>query len=120
MALTKSKLRTITQRRRFPSPTQTPQALAWDDTDTLLWMGSRNLRQIYAIDPKKWTVLEERETPGIPWAAVATNGTLRLQSEKARAMIAIFTDSFPTRAFRRATELLARSLPVHNFSYDGE
>ena len=35
-------------------------------------------------------------------------------------MIAIFTDSFPTRAFRRATELLARSLPVHNFSYDGE
>jgi len=40
-------------------------------------MGSRDLRRIYAIDPKKWKVLEESEPPGIPWAAVATNGTLR-------------------------------------------
>ena len=45
-------------------------------------MGSRNLRRIYAIDPKKWTVLEEREAPGIPWAAVATNGTLRFTIEE--------------------------------------
>jgi len=40
-------------------------------------MGSRDLRRIYAIDPKTWRVIEEREAPGIPWAAVATNGTLR-------------------------------------------
>ena len=40
-------------------------------------MGSRDLRRVYAIDPETWTVLEEREAPGIPWAAVATNGTLR-------------------------------------------
>lgn len=40
-------------------------------------MGSRDLRRIYAIDAKKWTVLEEREAPGIPWAAVSTKGTLR-------------------------------------------
>jgi hypothetical protein len=39
-------------------------------------MGSRDLRRIYAIDPKEWRVLEEKEPPGIPWAAVATNGTL--------------------------------------------
>ena len=39
-------------------------------------MGSRDLRRIYAIDPNKWTVLEERDVPGIPWAAVATGGTL--------------------------------------------
>src|SRR6266550_814624 len=39
-------------------------------------MGSRDLRRIYAIDPRKWEVLEEKESPGIPWAAVATNGTL--------------------------------------------
>src|SRR4029434_3505311 len=32
---------------------------------------------IYAIEPTKWTVVEEREAPGIPWAAVGTNGTLR-------------------------------------------
>jgi hypothetical protein len=68
------KLPTITE-RRFPSPAKTPQALAWDGN--ALWMGSRDLRRIYAIDPRKWTVLAEREAPGIPWAAVAANGALR-------------------------------------------
>jgi hypothetical protein len=65
----------IIETRRFSSPARTPQALAWDGN--VLWMGSRDLRRIYAIDPKKETVVEEREAPGIPWAAVSTNGTLR-------------------------------------------
>ena len=69
------KLQTIVERRRFSSPAATPQALAWDGKH--LWMGSRDLRRIYVIDPEKWKVLEEREAPGIPWAAVATNGSLR-------------------------------------------
>ena len=55
----------------------TPQALAWDDQKKLLWMGSRDLRRIYAIDPETWAVLEEIEPPGIPWAAVAINGEVR-------------------------------------------
>ena len=65
----------INERRRLPSPAITPQALAWHSNT--LWMGSRDLRHVYAIDPETWTVLEEREAPGIPWAAVAANGTLR-------------------------------------------
>ncbi len=65
----------IIETRRFSSPACTPQAVAWDGS--VLWMGSRDLRRIYAIDPKKGTVVEEREAPGIPWAAVSTNGTLR-------------------------------------------
>ena len=40
-------------------------------------MGSRDLGRIYAIDPKHGTVLEERDSPGTPWAAVAINGELR-------------------------------------------
>jgi len=40
-------------------------------------MGSRDLRRIYAIDVETWTVVKETDAPGIPWAAVATNGTLR-------------------------------------------
>jgi hypothetical protein len=75
MRMMESDLPTITQRRRFPSPAKTPQALAWDGN--ALWMGSRDLRRIYLIDPEKWTVVEEREAPGIPWAAVSTNGSLR-------------------------------------------
>src|SRR5205823_7058710 len=68
------KLSTIIERGRFPSPAAAPQALAWSGGK--LWMGSRDLRRIYAIDSTEWKVLEEREAPGIPWAAVATNGSL--------------------------------------------
>jgi outer membrane protein assembly factor BamB len=69
------KLPTIIERGRFPSPVPAPQALAWDGNK--LWMGSRNLRRIYAIDPENGTVLKQQEAPGIPWAAVALNGELR-------------------------------------------
>jgi len=68
------KLSTIIERGRFPSPAAAPQALAWHGDK--LWMGSRDLRRICVIDPRKWEVLEEKGSPGIPWAAVATNGTL--------------------------------------------
>ena len=68
------KLSTIIERGRFPSPAAAPQALAWNGDK--LWMGSRDLRRIYVIDPRKWEVLEEKGSPGTPWAAVATNGTL--------------------------------------------
>jgi hypothetical protein len=65
----------INERRRRTSPAITPQALAWHSNT--LWMGSRDLRRIYAIDVETWTVVKETDAPGIPWAAVATNGTLR-------------------------------------------
>jgi hypothetical protein len=68
------KLSTIIERGRFSSPAAAPQALAWGGNK--LWMGSRDVRRIYVIDPKNWRVVEEIEAPGIPWAAVATNGTL--------------------------------------------
>ena len=65
----------INERRRLPSPAITPQALAWHSNT--LWMGSRDLRRIYAIDVETGTVVKETDAPGIPWAAVATNATLR-------------------------------------------
>ena len=40
-------------------------------------MGSRDLRQIYAIDVKDWTVFDETVAPGIPWAAVSTGDVLQ-------------------------------------------
>ncbi len=67
----------IIETRRLPSPAPTPQALAWDGKKKVLWMGSRDLRRIYAIDPAKWEVVQEVEPPGIPWAAVANNGEIR-------------------------------------------
>ncbi|MFN2541567.1 MAG: YncE family protein [Chthoniobacterales bacterium] len=68
-------LATVTETRRLESPAVTPQALTWDGKH--LWIGSRDLRQVYKIDIDSWKVLEEFEAPGIPWAAVAMNGELR-------------------------------------------
>ena len=64
----------ITERQRLSSPAPTPQALAWHKGQ--LWIGSRDVRRVYAIDAKTWTVLEETEVPGIPWAAVSTGKDL--------------------------------------------
>ncbi|HMJ06912.1 MAG TPA: hypothetical protein VK474_11700 [Chthoniobacterales bacterium] len=64
----------IQELERRPSPAATPQALAWHDG--ALWMGSRDLRRIYALDPKEWRVREEFEAPGIPWAAVSVGDAL--------------------------------------------
>ena len=65
----------INERRRLPSPAITPQALAWHSNT--LWMGSRDLRRIYAIDVETWTVVKETDASGIPWAAVSTDGIIR-------------------------------------------
>jgi hypothetical protein len=67
-------LPSVTERRHLASPAITPQALAWHGD--ALWMGSRDLRRLYQIDVKTWTVRDELEAPGIPWAAVSTNGSL--------------------------------------------
>lgn len=67
----------VIEKRRISSPATTPQALAWDSRNKTLWMGSRDLNRIFAINPEKGIVFKEEEAPGIPWAAVALNGELR-------------------------------------------
>lgn len=64
----------ITERQRLPSPAPTPQALTWHGNE--LWMGSRDLQRIYRMERDSWTVAEESEAPGIPWAAVSAGEAL--------------------------------------------
>jgi outer membrane protein assembly factor BamB len=59
---------------RLPSPTPTPQALAWHRGT--LWISSRDERRLCGVDPQTWTVIEETATPGIPWAAVPVDGAI--------------------------------------------
>ena len=68
-------LPSIRERERRRSPAIAPQALAWHSN--ILWMGSRDLCRIYGINANTWMVVKEVEAPGIPWAAVATNGVLQ-------------------------------------------
>jgi sugar lactone lactonase YvrE len=67
----------VIEKRRVASPATTPQALAWNQGNKTLWMGSRDLRRIYAINPQDGTVLKQEAAPGIPWAAASIDGELR-------------------------------------------
>ena len=62
------------QRRASPAPD--PQSLAWDGTN--LWMGSRQTRRIYAINPATWEVSWETAAPGTPWSMIFVGGELRV------------------------------------------
>jgi hypothetical protein len=65
----------IVERKRLPSPTITPQALAY--ADDCLWMSSRDLGTLYKIQMNTWKVAQEIDPPGVVWAAVsAGNGEM--------------------------------------------
>ena len=66
----------IKERRRIPSPTVTPQALAWDGNQ--LWVSSRDLGLIYKLNSDGSKIVEEVDPPGVVWAAVATNGAMHV------------------------------------------
>jgi len=52
----------IRELKRLNSPAPKPQSLAWGGST--LWMGSRETKRIYAIDPTSWTVSWETTAPG--------------------------------------------------------
>ncbi len=112
------KLSTIIERGRFPSPAAAPQALAWNGDK--LWMGSRDLRRIYVIDPKKWEVLDEKEPPGIPWAAVATNGTLRFTIGEGPDDDRYICRFAPEIGFSEQDKIACPEFTGSYLSYDGE
>ena len=68
------KLSTIKEKKRFKSPTVTPQALAWDGKH--FWVSSRDLGFLYKVDREGTKILEEADPPGVVWGAVATNGAI--------------------------------------------
>jgi hypothetical protein len=112
------KLPAIIEQERFPSPAPAPQALAWDGNK--LWMGSRDLRRTYVIDPKKWKVLDEKEPPGIPWAAVATNGTLRFTIGEGPNDDRYIYQFVPDVGFSDADKVACPEFTGSYLSYDGE
>jgi hypothetical protein len=110
----------IREQRRLPSPKVTPQALAWDSNTKLLWMGSRDLRRIYNIDAEKWRVVQEIESPGIPWAAVATNGTLCFTIGEGPDDDRYIRRFVPKTGVWKAERIACPELTGSYLSYDGE
>jgi hypothetical protein len=83
-------------------------------------MGSRDLRRIYVIDPKTWEVFDEREPPGIPWAAVATDGTLRFTIGEGPNDDRYIRRFMPDVGFSEADKIACPEFTGSYLSYDGE
>jgi hypothetical protein len=111
-------LPTITERRRLASPASTPQALAWHGG--MLWMGSRDLRRIYGLDVKTWTVFEETEAPGIPWAAVSTGKDLWFTIGEGSEDDRYLRRYFPGKGFSETERIACPEFTGSYVSYDGE
>ena len=67
-------LPSVTELLRLPSPAPKPQSLAFDGS--MLWMGSRETRHIYAIDPARWSARDETDVPGVPWGMTVAGDEL--------------------------------------------
>jgi len=115
-----NKIAAIIEQKRFSSPALTPQALAWKGNSKLLWMGSRDLRRVYAIDPTKWVVVEETDAPGIPWAAVATNGTLQFTIGEGPNDDRYIRQFIPRSGFPDTDRVACPEFTGSYLSYDGE
>jgi hypothetical protein len=114
------KLPTILEQRRLPSPAVTPQALAWDGERGVLWMGSRDLRRVYAIDPVEWKVTEDIKAPGIPWAAVSTNGSIRFTIGEGVNDDRYIRRFVPNTGFSEEERIACPEFTGSYLSYDGK
>lgn len=111
-------LPTITERQRFVSPAVTPQALAWHAGK--LWMGSRELRRVYEIDPRRWQVVEEVEPPGIPWAATSTGHALFFTLGEGKNDDRYVRRFAPGSGFSSEAPIQCPDFTGSYLSYDGE
>ncbi|MGZ5005282.1 MAG: hypothetical protein ACXV8H_07170 [Chthoniobacterales bacterium] len=116
--MTMQELPAIREMKRHRSPAITPQALAW--SNGALWMGSRDLRRVYRIDVPTWTVAEEMEAPGIPWAAVAVGDELRFTIGEGADDDRYIWRFEPERGFLPNERLACPDLTGSYLSYDGD
>jgi hypothetical protein len=111
-------LPSITELRRLPSPGATPQALAWHGD--ALWLGSRDLRRIYQLEPKAWTVLQEEDAPGIPWAAVSAGQDLWFTMGEGLEDDRYLRRYVPGKGFSETERIACPELTGSYLSFDGE
>jgi hypothetical protein len=103
---------------RLPSPAPKPQSLAFDG-DTL-WMGSRETRRIYALDPKTWTVRDEATAPGTPWGMTMVGDELRVLCGETEDDNRIIRRFVPGHGFKEHDAVPCPNDSGSQLSYDGD
>lgn len=109
---------TIAEVSRRPSPTVTPQALAWHGGS--LWIGSRDLRRIYEIEPETFLVRQELECPGIPWAAVSDGESIFFNLGEGENDDRYIWRFVPGKGFADDVHIACPEFTGSYLSYDGE
>ena len=109
---------TIQELHRFASPAPKPQSLAWDGAT--LWMGSRETKRIYAIDPKAWKVGAEYAAPGTPYGMTAVGKELRVLCSEGAEDNRIVRRLVPGTGFDATWSLSCPDDTGSQLSYDGQ
>jgi len=76
VGLNRRTMKDIRELKRLASPAPKPQSLVW--AGSTLWMGSRETKRIYAIDPLAWRIDWETAAPGTPYGMTVVRGELRV------------------------------------------
>src|ERR1700722_16912697 len=103
---------------RLPSPAPKPQSLAFDGT--LLWMGSRETRHVYALDPKTWGVRYETVAPGTPWGMTVVGDELRVLCGETDDDTRIIRRLIPWHGFKTQEALPCPDDTGSQLSFDGD
>ena len=111
-------METIVEVLRLPSPAPKPQSIAFDGS--ALWMGSRETRRIYAIEPKTWTVREEAQAPGTPWGMTVVGDELRVLCGETSDDNRIVRRFVPGHGFKSTEGVAVPEDTGSQLGYDGD
>ncbi len=103
---------------RLPSPAPKPQSLAFDGTS--LWIGSRETRRIYALDPNSWTLRDEAEAPGTPWGMTVVGDELRVLCGETSDDNRIVRRFIPGHGFKKGDAIPCPDDTGSQLAYDGD
>lgn len=110
-------MKRIQELQRLASPAPKPQSLAWDGST--LWMGSRETRQIHALEPATLAVRWQIAAPGTPYGMTAFNGELRVLCGETADDNRIIRRCIPYRGFDAAFALPCPDDTGSQLGYDG-
>jgi hypothetical protein len=110
-------MKDIVELQRLPSPAPKPQSLAWNRN--LLWMGSRQTKQIYAIDPATWTLRTQLPAPDTPYGMTAIDGELRVLCGETAEDNRIIRRFIPDHGFDPSFAIPCPDDTGSQLSYDG-
>jgi len=103
---------------RLPSPAPRPQSLAFDGTS--LWMGSRETRRIYALDPQHWTVRDEAVAPGIPYGITVVGDELRVLCSEGEEDHRVIRRFVPGHGFKSEGAIACPDDTGSQLAFDGD